>query len=292
MKKKENSNKGITLIALVITIIVLLILAGVSIATLTGENGVLTKATKAKEQQSHAQVKEAISLAYTEYQMMLSTGSKEEVKPLAKVASREVTKIAQTTSQNKIPGTFMEFLQEKKYINESGVVKTEELLGSKAALGNGSGDKDVYKIEEQENKWVLNYYDTKGEAEELWSTGIKTKNYSIYVTENSSDGIFLIDNNKGEFSFSQEEGFSFLPERFEKAYIQKKDGTLIDIGSFIIQYDEIEVSAIGFVDNSGKPLTVFCEENEGMYEENNKIKYTIIIEKNGEKYSKEIEVGR
>ncbi len=43
--KKNNkfSNRGITLIALVITIIVLLILTGVTIATLTGENGLLRK---------------------------------------------------------------------------------------------------------------------------------------------------------------------------------------------------------------------------------------------------------
>ncbi len=45
---KVEESKGITLIALVITIIVLLILAGVSIATLTGENGILTKANEAK----------------------------------------------------------------------------------------------------------------------------------------------------------------------------------------------------------------------------------------------------
>ena len=38
MKKEGLKNKGITLIALVITIIVLLILAGVTIATLTGDN--------------------------------------------------------------------------------------------------------------------------------------------------------------------------------------------------------------------------------------------------------------
>ena len=38
MKKERLKNKGITLIALVITIIVLLILAGVTIATLTGDN--------------------------------------------------------------------------------------------------------------------------------------------------------------------------------------------------------------------------------------------------------------
>ena len=41
--KKEKANKGITLIALVITIIILLILVAVSIATLTGENGILRK---------------------------------------------------------------------------------------------------------------------------------------------------------------------------------------------------------------------------------------------------------
>ena len=44
-----TNNKGITLIALVITIIVLLILAGVSIAMLTGSNGILTQANRAGE---------------------------------------------------------------------------------------------------------------------------------------------------------------------------------------------------------------------------------------------------
>lgn len=38
-----KNEKGITVIALVITIIILLILAGVSIAMLTGENGLLRK---------------------------------------------------------------------------------------------------------------------------------------------------------------------------------------------------------------------------------------------------------
>ena len=44
-----REQKGITLIALVVTIIVLLILAGVSIAMLTGDNGLLTKAEEAEE---------------------------------------------------------------------------------------------------------------------------------------------------------------------------------------------------------------------------------------------------
>ena len=65
MKQKFSNSRGITLIALVITIIVLLILAGVSIATLTGQNGILTQANNAKTQTEIANEKEAISLAYT-----------------------------------------------------------------------------------------------------------------------------------------------------------------------------------------------------------------------------------
>ena len=54
----EENNKGITLIALVITIIVLLILAGVSIAMLTGDNGIITQAKEAKEKTEEAKRKE------------------------------------------------------------------------------------------------------------------------------------------------------------------------------------------------------------------------------------------
>ena len=54
-KKYLKEDRGITLIALVITIIVLLILAGVSIAMLTGDNGILTQAQKAKTETVNAQ---------------------------------------------------------------------------------------------------------------------------------------------------------------------------------------------------------------------------------------------
>ena len=54
-----TKERGITLIALVITIIVLLILAGVSIAMLTGQNGILTQAQKAKNETEDAAQNEA-----------------------------------------------------------------------------------------------------------------------------------------------------------------------------------------------------------------------------------------
>ena len=59
---KGRREKGITLIALVITIIVLLILAGVTIATLTGDNGILKKSNDAKEETRGASVEEAVEL--------------------------------------------------------------------------------------------------------------------------------------------------------------------------------------------------------------------------------------
>ena len=69
-----KNNKGITLIALVITIIVLLILAGVSIAMVTGQNGILNQASRAGSETQVAEAKElagvqvssAVAAAYEE----------------------------------------------------------------------------------------------------------------------------------------------------------------------------------------------------------------------------------
>ena len=63
LKERLKTHKGITLIALVITIIVLLILAGVAIATLTGDNGIIAKAQQAKMQNDKAAAKEKVDLA-------------------------------------------------------------------------------------------------------------------------------------------------------------------------------------------------------------------------------------
>ena len=62
MNKTKRNARGITLIALVITIIVLLILAGVTIAALSGDNGILTKAKEAKEKTEQAQKDEERNL--------------------------------------------------------------------------------------------------------------------------------------------------------------------------------------------------------------------------------------
>ena len=74
-----KNNKGITLIALVITIIVLLILAGVSIAMLTGNNGILKQAGNAQTATREADIKEAISLAVSTVNADLADNVSENV---------------------------------------------------------------------------------------------------------------------------------------------------------------------------------------------------------------------
>ena len=84
--KKE---KGITLIALVITIIILLILAGISIATLTGENGLVTKAntakTETKKVNAEEQVKIAVAGSFNNEGKLTADKVKEELRKIPNV---------------------------------------------------------------------------------------------------------------------------------------------------------------------------------------------------------------
>ena len=134
MVNLKKDNRGITLIALVITIIVLLILAGISIATLTGDNGLLTKASDAKIETVNANVFEKL-----------------QIEELAYLTDKSTLK---ETS------TLIEYLQSKDIIEDeiggegSGKwqINVTALLGTRQSLGNGDATvelKDVYMLEKQ-----------------------------------------------------------------------------------------------------------------------------------------------
>ena len=74
LKNKVKQNRGITLIALVVTIIVLLLLAGVSIAMITGEGGILKNAKVAREMADVADIKEQVKTDILEEQMKNNSG--------------------------------------------------------------------------------------------------------------------------------------------------------------------------------------------------------------------------
>ncbi len=91
-KKESKLQKGITLIALVITIIVLLILAGVSIAMLTGDNGILTKAQTAKEETQKASEDEQKTLSKYEYELAKSQGEISETETVGEYSMEKEIK--------------------------------------------------------------------------------------------------------------------------------------------------------------------------------------------------------
>ena len=167
MKEKLRKAKGITLIALVITIIVLLILAGVSIAMLTGDNGILTQTNNAKIQNSHGAVRDGISLAYNEWQIELNTASR------LKLASTEVVQIQGKEERSLAVETdFIAWLVSKGYAESDGKLIIEKLTGSKQALGNGTEEKtDIYNIEKENGEYIVKYYETPITSEKIWSMG-------------------------------------------------------------------------------------------------------------------------
>ena len=97
MRKTKETNKGITLIALAITIIVLIILAGISVATLTGNNGILLQTNKAKEETEIANEKEVIENSVTQAMGNNKRGNlleDEFQKQLDKITSSGKTKVS------------------------------------------------------------------------------------------------------------------------------------------------------------------------------------------------------
>ncbi len=119
--KKQNS--GITLIALVVTIIVLLVLAGVTVATLIGNNGILTQAQNTKKETEKSGTKEQVKIAVigsmaTEKGEIDKEALKKELENLGAEIETEDGNI------NNIP-VIIKIGQEEYQITEDGDVLTE-----------------------------------------------------------------------------------------------------------------------------------------------------------------------
>ena len=136
----KKGTGGITLIALVVTIIVLLILAGISLMTISGRNSVIKRAADAKVQTIHETIHEALQMEDLNYLKNNKLSSKE---------------------------TFIEYLNSKGIIGEEigstgkYQIDVEKLLGEKQSIGNGkateTSEKDVYLLENNDSL-ELKYY--------------------------------------------------------------------------------------------------------------------------------------
>lgn len=138
MKRKIafRKNEGITLIALVITIIILLILAGVSIGIIMGENGLLGQAQKAVKSYDTASEKETLSISVLNYN----------------ITNNETDKLGERLSKKDVSNPDWHMIQDEENTYADGwyFVKQGD------ALPNGS---------KSQNNWVINY--ETGEIKQL-----------------------------------------------------------------------------------------------------------------------------
>ena len=130
IKEKQT---GITLIALVITIIVLLILAGVSITMLTGDNGILTQVGRAKIETALGTVKEQLRIDQEEKRF-----DEKELTPETLLAEGKVSRTIQKGENDKY---YMYYaLKEKSFEGMQGLGK-----------GNLTNLKDIFLIDDDLN---------------------------------------------------------------------------------------------------------------------------------------------
>ena len=148
-KKIIKKEEGITLIVLVLTIIVLLILAGVSIVLFMGNNGILMQTKQAKEQTELKGNEEKIKLAVSGARILNSDSTNLEVGTFQSELENQFGKNKVITREN-IDGSFTIYLiEENKEYNLSKIMNISNGIDWEKAM------KEAKAPEEQKNKNVI-----------------------------------------------------------------------------------------------------------------------------------------
>lgn len=157
LKKTKNQNKGITLIALVITVIVLLILAGIGISMLSGDNNILKRAGEAKDKtelESLAEEAKIVMSNRTIEKTTMGTNSKTLKQDLESGISggqvEEITKADGTTKYTDVC-----------YVTKNGktitVYEDGEIEEGKVSIWKGATDIECPEFKKDE-KNIWNWY--------------------------------------------------------------------------------------------------------------------------------------
>lgn len=122
-KEKMQRKSGITLISLVVTIVILLILAGITIGTLTGNNGILTRASEAKEKTRAGEINERISLVVSENQIAEYSNGR-------KITKAEL--VSQLKTEGKLKHEEVALLETQDVITIGGITIDFSILSSQS----------------------------------------------------------------------------------------------------------------------------------------------------------------
>lgn len=171
MRNYFKQKKGITLIALVITIIVLLILAGISISMLSGDNSILLKATQSKEKTERSEIIENAKLDI-------------------------LAKITEKKGENLTPSELEEILTSSNYNTQGRLSDEESILDRTLTSNNGKYQIPVSEIYNGSlsNTTPSVATDYSNEVKTALEEGkyVTYKNKPYVVLYNNDDGIEII----------------------------------------------------------------------------------------------------
>lgn len=253
---KNKGEKGITLIALIITIIILIILAGVTIATLTGENGILTKAGTAKEKHIIEQYKEEINLAIADEVAQRKVETKEELMIISldnKIRKKEwVNEIYKCNSNGEEQPTFEEsthlLVESKEHyeflieVNEEN--KTAKIVSSQKGTGEkyqitynpngGNGSEEILEIRQgfsvtlKDCNYTREQYKFVGWCENQNGNGERFLGNSIYKPTGNVTLYAIWELNVATITFNSNDG----TENTKQAVVTKGKETKLSENSF------------------------------------------------------------
>lgn len=252
-KCKKISNKslfkkqqGITLVALVITIIVLLILAGITIGILSGDNGIIKNTSDAKEQSEIAEEKEILSRAIVQamgYNKRGNLVEDELQEQLDKITDKSKTEVSDVGEEFEVA-----FIDSNRYY-------TVDKNGNVGSVQKFIGDKSPGDITKDENGDSLT--GDENEPFEIWSIEDLvewSENYSKYEDSNIILGRTLNFNSNLSYSDGKMLGCNSIDEL--KELLTNTDGTgFTPIANFSGTFDgkdyEIQNIYINTSENAG-----------------------------------------
>ena len=258
MNFKITKEKGITLIALIITIIVLLILAGISIATLTGENGMLKKVAEANEKTARGEAEEGIKLVLNEWKIEKNQSQSKTLEEFleSKVETTELSNV-----EKKDNGTFE--VEKNGYI---GIVNSNgELVGKveKATPRPEIKNIKVKKIDGSEIEEKGVEIGTKLQI----SFDVSIQGGEITSVETEKNENLTLNNGKVTYITDGQETsveFEITGEVGENTYIKKKKISIAN--KYIKPYESLEKAVQEIQENGKNKIRISAQNNVIMHE--------------------------
>lgn len=196
-----KEDKGITIIALIVAIIVLLLLVGITISNLNGENGILAKVKQSQEKYSISEAKETLELAITNLQIE-QEGKGETLKKedLPKINNDKIDVRDTTNFPIEIICNNYKFSLDSNF-NVSYVGQADETIVTYTTEPKGYTNQNKIKILIKiKNNNGIKSIQKPGEADKILPQGKTEVGIDFYVTENGKYTIKIVDNENKEIT--------------------------------------------------------------------------------------------